>query len=176
MNSTPINLAQKNSPRSGEDQPRMLLFFFIAISLAAAVGVIVYIVLLASTNASKVVLNDEKDRGLYSSSVVQAHFSILSARYVDTENAACAIGTYFLRPATLTVRMKTILVPESCSIFINGRLLQTERRLEPDCGTSCSFSEFNRQFSLKENDYRDNQVVRVCCDDICIERQLEKLC
>ncbi len=162
--------------RRAEDQPRVLLFFFIVIVLAAVVATIVGVVVLASTNASKSVLSDQRDVSVYSQSIVQSHFSILSARYVDEETARCALGSEFTRPATLTVRFKTQLVPETCSLFVNGALLSSERRLEPECGRTCPFSEYNRQFSLRLNDYRDDHTVRVCCDDICVERTLQKLC
>ena len=173
---TPASKQVVPRSRTGEEQPRVVLFFFIVLALGTMIAVILSVIIMASTNASKAVLEDEKDRGLYSQSIVQAHFSILSARYVDTENASCHIGSEFLRPATLTVRFKTILTPESCSIFINGRLISTERRLAADCGRTCAFTEYNRQFSLRQNDYRDDQLIRVCCEDICVERTLEKLC
>jgi len=116
---------------------------------------------------------------MYSSTVVHSLGTILNMRYSDPETASCinAVSTgSFLRPVTMTMRFRTRSVPDRCDFFVNGALVKSERRIEADCSTTCPFSEFNRQFTLGSLDYRDNHAVRVCCDDICVEQTLERIC
>lgn len=163
----------------GEDRPRLLFFFFMAAAFTGVVAMIVFLVVAASTNTSEAVLNDQKNVNVYSGTVVQGLGTILNLRYADTETATC-IGSGglggFQRPATITMRFRTGTVPDRCDFFVNGALVKTERRIETDCGNSCPFSEFNRQFTLGSLDYRDDHAVRVCCNDICVEQALERLC
>jgi len=167
--------------RKGEDQPRLLLFFFIAAAFSGLIAMIVVIVVMASTSTSKAVLADQESVGVYSGAVVRSLATITNLRYSDVETASC-LGTStapgsFQRPVTLTMRFRTGNIPNRCDIFVNNVLVTTERRIEPeDCGTTCPFTEFNRQFSIGELDYRDNHQFRVCCDGICVDKTLERLC
>lgn len=165
--------------RRGDDQPRILLFVFIAAAFTGIIAMIIFLVVSASLNTSKAVLSDQENAQIYSSSVVSSLGTVLNLRYSDTETASC-IRTDgpndFQRPVTLTMRFKSNNVPDRCDFFVNGALTKSERRIETDCTTNCPFSEFNRQFSLGTLDYRDTHIVRVCCNDICVEKTLERIC
>jgi hypothetical protein len=159
----------------------MLFFLFVTAAFAGLVAMIVFLVVMASTNTSKAVLQDQQDVDIYSGTVVQSLGTILNLRFVDTESASCIQGgddplTPFQRPVTLTMRFRTNNVPDRCDVFVNGALAKSERRIEAECGASCPFAEFNRQFTIGLLDYRDTHTVRVCCDGICVERRLERLC
>jgi len=152
------------------------MFIFVGVVLAGLIGALVFILLASSANTSKIVLDEQKGYGLYSNTVVRGLFSVVSVRFADRENASCTKADSYSRPAVMTMRFQTYEVPDSCSIFVNDKLLRTERRIEPDCRTACDFQEFKRQFSLGDFDYRDNHIIKVCCNDICLEQRLESLC
>jgi hypothetical protein len=162
-------------PKQGEGQ-RLVLFLIVGPALLALIGFFVFVLLAGSTSTSKVVLDEQSKYGLYSNNVVRGLFSIPTLKYADPENASCTKADDYQRAAVLTLRFHTYQVPDSCTFFVNDRLLRTEGRLEPDCFVACEFEEFNRQFSLGTFDYRDDHSVRVCCNNICIEQELPGLC
>jgi hypothetical protein len=167
--------ALQNTSKRAEGQP-FLAFVVIGVALLVLIAAIVFILIAASTNTSKKVLDDQKQYTLDSDSLVKGIFSISAVKYVDAENASCTQETSYQRPVLLSLRFSSYEVPDSCSIFLNGKLLRSERRLDPDCNSSCAFAEFTRQFSLGDLDYRDSHTVRVCCNTICLEKQLPTLC
>jgi hypothetical protein len=172
--------------RRGEDQPRLLLFFFIIAAASGIIAIIIFLVVGVSTSTSKAVLEEQENRDVFSPDIVQSLGTILSLRYADSETASCIIRapeveelntfTPFIRTAILTMRFRTNNAPDRCDMFVNGILVTSERRIEADCGVHCPFTEFNRQFTIGELDYRDSHIIKVCCNDICVEKTLERLC
>ena len=160
----------------GQAQGRFILFIIVGIVLLSLIGALVFILLAASANTSKAVLAQQEDFSLESSMVVRGLFSISSLRYADNTNASCTLAESYKRPVVVTLRFHAYEAPESCSIFVNDGLLRTEKRLQPECKVSCGFEQYNKQFSLGEFDYRDSYTIKVCCNQICIQKPLLGLC
>lgn len=137
---------------------------------------LVAIILNISTKTTATVLTKQKDYTLSSTTVVKGLFAVSSLRYADVENASCTLADNYQRPVSLVLRMHAYEVPESCSLFVDQVLIRTERKLSPDCKESCDFTEFDRGISVGLADYRDDHVLRVCCNQICIEEILPSLC
>lgn len=154
----------------------MLVFAIVGGALLLIISVIVLILIAASTNTSKSVLEQDRQFVFDSNVVVRGLFNVSALEFSDAESVSCGLADSYTRPVVLTLRFQSYQVPDSCSIFINNKLLRSERRLDPDCAGSCPFAEFSRQLSLGDVDYRDSHAVKVCCDAICLEKQLVGLC
>jgi hypothetical protein len=161
-------------PKKGDG--RAWLFIIVGVTFGGLIAMLVFFLLVSSTSTSRAVLEENDHYDIYSSTVVRGLFSIVSVRFADSENASCTKADDYLRPAIMTLQFQTYEVPETCSIFVNDRLYRTERRLEPDCRVACEGQQFNRQFSIGDFDYRDDHIIKVCCQQICLEKRLEGLC
>jgi hypothetical protein len=174
-NSIPAPLQVLQNTRA-EGSPRGILFLVLVIIIGALIAAFVFMLISTSTNTSKVVLDEQDKYSLYSNTVVRGLFTISTVRYANTELASCTQEQDYKRPVSMTLRFQAYNVPDSCEIFVNNKPLRSERRLEPDCRVSCDFQEFNRQFAIGDLDYRDSHLIKVCCDNICLQKRLESLC
>lgn len=164
------------SGRRGEETSPLTMFLIVSAIAAAIIIIITFIVAATSTHTSQAVLQQQQDYSVYSSAVVQGLYTFVTVQYSDIANTSCTPGSDFQRPVMLVLRFTPNLVPDSCSFFVDGSLVTTQRNLDAECRGSCPFTDFDREFSLGDLDYRDSHQVRVCCDAICIEKTLPSAC
>lgn len=176
-NSTPARREASQSRRSKRgEQHGLFIYVIVGAALLAIIAAIVLILIAGSTKTSKSVLDQERQYAFDSNVVVRGLFNISSLEFSESQSASCGLAESYQKPVIMTLRFQTYEVPDSCTIFINDKLLRSERRLDPDCIGGCPFQEFSRQFSLGEVDYRDSHMVKVCCNAICLQKELQGLC
>ncbi len=172
----PSAASQNSMNRRAEEPPRVMLFLIIALAGGILITLLVFVLISSSATTSKTVLDEQEKYGLYSNTVVRGLYTITAVRFADAEGASCTKSDNYQRTVIMSMRFQSYQVPDTCDVFVNSKYLRTERKLDPDCRTSCDFQEYTRQFTLGDLDYRDSHVIRVCCNDICVERQLAALC
>ena len=78
--------------------------------------------------------------------------------------------------AYVTTVMQYHATPRSCDVFVNDAFKYTDRQLRPRCVGECPYEEFDKTFSLGVLDMRQSHEIRVCCNDICIRKELATVC
>lgn len=136
-------------------------------------SVLFFVVSAGAKNAQQQVLLTQEDRALSNDAVVKGIFSVGEPAF-QTAQHSCSVP--FLDQAYVNVNMLYLDPPRSCTLFVNDKYVKTDRDLKPDCIRECPAGEFARTYSLGFLDVRDSHEVRVCCNDICIEKALPKVC
>ena len=147
-----------------------VLFFIIGISIMLMGSTLFFIAGSGAKQAQQATL---AQTGSESASVVKGLFAVRGVSYAQAPPACSAP---FTDDAYATLTMHYLNPPRSCEVFVNERLVSTQRSLRPSCIGECPNEEFDRTIHLGMLDVRDRHSVRVCCNDICVSEELSAVC
>lgn len=150
-----------------------VIFFTVTMALLVMGSVLFFVISIGAKSTQNQVLRQADMTGLDSDFVRKGLFAIGQPAY-ETQNHSCVAP--FSDDAYATLVMDYHAVPRSCTVFVNGRLMRTERDLRPECIGECPYTDFDRTLYIGSLDTRDSHSVRVCCNDVCITKQLPAAC
>lgn len=150
-----------------------VIFFIIGITIVLMGSVLFFVVSSGAKNAQTAVLKNADDVTRESSSVTKGLFELGEPSFLST-NHSCSSD--FVEETYITLIMSYQNTPRSCSVFVNERITGSYRNLRPDCRGECPYEDYSRTLFIDHLDVRDNHDVRVCCNDICVKKELDALC
>lgn len=151
-----------------------ILAFCIALAIVAMSSVLFVVVSQGANHARSEVLRQQEDLTLRSPIVTVGLFSVSTPEF-SADGATCTQPP-FVQEAYMSLILQYRQIPRSCTYWVNEAYVRTDRDLAPNCVRECPVGEFSRTIPLGEHDIRDNHVVRVCCNDICVEHSLRQVC
>jgi len=150
-----------------------IVAFTIALAVVLMSSVLFFVVSIAAKQAQTEVFRQQEDLQLNNPLVTQGLFGVSTP---DFATITSCDAPPFMQEAYVNLVLRYREVPRSCTYWVNDRYVRTERDLAPSCIHECPVGEFSRTVALGEYDVRDNHVVKVCCNDICVERSLQSSC
>lgn len=150
-----------------------VVFFVIGVTIALMGAVLFFAVSGGAKAVQQQAIGQAQQSGLDNAFVSKGLFSLGNPSYAQV-NTSCSAP--FENDAYVTLVMHYLNTPRSCEVFVNDRLQQVRRDLRPSCIGSCPNEEFDRTLHIGLLDVRDNHEVRVCCNDVCVEKPLASVC
>lgn len=150
-----------------------VLFFLIGIIIVLMGSVLFFVFSSGAKQAQLAVISDSEQNTLTNPSVNKGLFSFEQPQY-STLNHSCSAP--FVDDAYTSLIMQYETAPESCSLFVNSQLVKSMRNLRPDCRGQCPYEEFSLSTYIGSLDVRDNHEIRICCNDLCLDRVLAAQC
>ncbi len=151
-----------------------VLAFVIGLSVALMGSVLFFVVSQGAKTAQQEVLSQQEELTLTNPQVTRGLFTLSRPSFIDP--ALSCTSPPFRDDAVVSAVFLYRQPPRSCTFWVNGAYIKTVRDLAPSCIHECPVGEFSRVFSLGAYDIRDPHVVRMCCNDICIEQSFERVC
>ena len=151
-----------------------ILAFAIALSVVLMGSVLFFVVSHGAKHTQQQVLTQQSNLELTNPTVTRGLFSVATPSYAF-EDVSCSQPP-FMQEAYVNLVLRYRETPRSCTFWVNDRYILTERDLAPSCVRECPVGEFSRTIPLGEHDVRDRHVVRICCNDICVEQPLRNIC
>ena len=150
-----------------------VVFFIIAMAIVVMGSVLFFVISAGARTTQAEVLRQADRTDLESDFVRKGLFALGQPSYESAEHACVAP---FGDDVYVTLVMDYHAVPRSCTVFVNSKLLRTERDLRPECIGECPYTDFDRTLYVGLLDTRDRHTVRVCCNEVCISKELPAQC
>lgn len=149
----------------------IVLFVTIAIVLMSSALFVIFST--GAKQAQLAVISDAQQADLSSDTVNKGLFVFEQPSYM-TQNHSCEAP--FKDDVYTSLVMSYQTTPRSCSIFVNGELIRTQSDLRPDCRGQCPYEDFSLTTYIGNLDVRDTHNIEICCNDICIQKELDPQC
>jgi len=151
---------------------RAILIFafaaFFVILILVGVMTIVQVSHKITTNDDTQVIN------LHSQRISRGSYTIETLEYSSYDTTSCSSDKLFVK-GILDLSFDKKSLPEYCDIFVNEQHAKSLAQIQRKCIEGCD--EYGMVYNIGLTFVKNEiNLVRVCCDDICQDVELEPLC
>ncbi len=165
---------------------RIFAWFLVIIAFSSAIMVIVYTLTLGSTTVAKNLGKGTKDTDIVFSNLTDSYFDILELKYYDRVAVLNAVNATSITDRCNMDDKKEVLIieiitsdkriPDHCEVFSDNRFLDEFDIIPYPCHPYCDEKEFVFTVTAKELDIFEDHEIRICCDEICRSKYIERIC